>query len=158
MKSQLSILQESLVAKRQVLLEIQEYNRKQEEVFSSEEVDMSLFDEAIEEKGRLIERLTQLDDGFEVMYQKLARELENNRQKYAEQIRMLQQQIKEITDLGVSIQAQEARNKSLIESYFSRERKNIHKSLQNSTKAYNFYKSMSSLNAASNQPSYDSKQ
>lgn len=146
------------MAKRQVLLEIQEYNRKQEEVFSSDEVDMSLFDEAIEEKGRLIERLTQLDDGFEVMYQKLARELENNREKYAEQIRMLQQQIKEITDLGVSIQAQEARNKALIESYFSRERKNMRKSLQNSAKAYNFYKNMSGLNAVNNQSSYDSKQ
>ena len=158
MESQLSILQESLVAKRQVLLEIQEYNRKQEEVFTAEEVDMSLFDEAIEEKGRLIERLTQLDDGFEVMYQKLARELENNREKYAAQIKVLQGQIKEITDLGVSIQAQEARNKSLIENYFSRERKNMHKSLQNSAKAYSFYKNMSNLNAASNYSSYDSKQ
>ena len=158
MESQLSILQESLVAKRQVLLEIQEYNRKQEEVFTAEEVDMSLFDEAIEEKGRLIERLTQLDDGFETMYQKLERELENNREKYAAQIRVLQQQIKEITDLGISIQAQEARNKSLIENYFSKERKNMHKSLQNSAKAYNFYKSMSSLSAASNYSSYDSKQ
>lgn len=158
MESQLSILQESLVAKRQVLLEIQEYNRKQEEVFSAEEVDMSLFDEAIEEKGRLIERLTRLDDGFETMYQKLARELENNRQQYTAQIKALQQQIKEITDLGVSIQAQEARNKALIESYFSRERQNMHRSLQNSTKAYNFYKSMSGLNAVNNQSSYDSKQ
>lgn len=118
---------------------------------------MSLFDEAIEEKGRLIERLTQLDDGFDSMYQKLARELENNRERYADQIHTIQQQIKEITDLGVSIQAQEARNKSLVESFFSRERKNIHTSLQNSAKAYNFYKSMSSLNAASNEPSYDSK-
>lgn len=153
----MSILQESLVAKRQILLEIQEYNRKQEAVFTAEEVDMSLFDEAIEEKGRLIERLTQLDDGFDSMYQKLARELENNRERYADQIHTIQQQIKEITDLGVSIQAQEARNKSLVESFFSRERKNIHTSLQNSAKAYNFYKSMSSLNAASNEPSYDSK-
>lgn len=158
MESQLSILQESLVAKRQVLLEIQEYNRKQEAVFTAEEVDMSLFDEAIEEKGRLIERLTQLDDGFETMYQKLARELENNRERYAVQIKVLQEQIREITDLGVSIQAQEARNKSLIENYFSRERKNMHKSLQNSTKAYKFYKNMSSLNAAGNYSSYDSKQ
>lgn len=158
MESQLSILQESLAAKRQVLLEIQEYNRKQEEVFTAEEVDMSLFDEAIEEKGRLIERLTQLDDGFETMYQKLARELENNRERYAAQIKVLQGQIKEITDLGVSIQAQEARNKSLIENYFSRERKNMHKSLQNSAKAYNFYKSMSSLNSANNHSTYDSKQ
>lgn len=158
MESQLSILQESLAAKRQVLLEIQEYNRKQEEVFTAEEVDMSLFDEAIEEKGKLIERLVQLDDGFEAMYQKLARELENNREKYAGRIRVIQQQIKEITDLGVAIQAQEARNKALIEKYFSRERKNMHKSIQNSTKAYNFYKNMSGLNAASHNPSYDSKQ
>lgn len=157
MKNQLSILQESLAAKRQVLLEIQEYNKKQEAVFTAEEVDMSLFDEAIEEKGRLIDRLTQLDDGFDAVYQKLARELEDNREKYADQIRVIQQQIKEITDLGISIQVQEARNKSLIESYFSRERKNVHRSLRNSAKAYNFYKSMSGLNAANNEPSYDSK-
>lgn len=154
----MSILQESLTAKRQVLLEIQEYNRKQEAVFIAEEVDMSLFDEAIEEKGRLVQKLTQLDEGFEAMYEKLAKELEHNRDKYAGQIRVLKQQIKEITDLGVSIQAQEARNKSLIESYFSRERSNMHRSLQNSAKAYNFYKSMSSLSAAGNQSSYDSKQ
>ncbi len=158
MESQLSILQDSLTAKRQVLLEIQEYNRKQEAVFTAEEVDISLFDEAIEEKGRLIDRLTQLDDGFDVMYQKLARELENNRERYADQIRAIQQQIKEITDLGVSIQAQEARNKSLVEKFFSRERKGMRKSLQNSAKAYNFYKSMSSLNSVNNEPSYDSKQ
>ncbi len=157
MESQLSILQESLVAKRRVLLEIQEYNRKQEAVFMAEEVDMSLFDEAIEEKESLIQKLTQLDDGFEVMYQKLAKELEGNREKYAGQIRILQQQIKEITDLGVSIQAQEARNKSLIESFFSKERSNMRKNLQNSAKAYNFYKNMSSLNAVSNESIYDSK-
>lgn len=157
MESQLSILQESLVAKRQVLLEIQEYNRKQEAVFMAEEVDMSLFDEAIEEKGRLIQKLTRLDDGFEAMYEKLSEELQDNREKYAGQIQILQQQIKEITDLGITIQAQEARNKSLIESYFSRERKNMHRNLQNSAKAYNYYKSMSGLSAASNEPSCDYK-
>ena len=157
MESQLSILQESLVAKRRVLLEIQEYNRKQEAVFMADEVDMSLFDEAIEEKGRLVQKLTQLDDGFEAMYEKLSRELQDNREKYADQIRVLQQQIKEITDLGISIQAQEARNKSLIEGFFSRERGSMHRSLQNSAKAYNFYKSMSSLSAAGNEPSCDYK-
>lgn len=157
MESQLSILQESLTAKRQVLLEIQEYNRKQEAVFMAEEVDMSLFDEAIEEKERLIQKLSKLDDGFEVMYQKLARELQDNRERYAGKIRMLQQQIKEVTDLGISIQAQEARNKALIENYFSRERRNMHRTLQNSAKAYSFYKSMSGLSAASNESSCDYK-
>lgn len=158
MESQLSILQESLAAKRQVLLEIQEYNRKQEAVFTAEEVDMSLFDEAIEEKERLIQKLTRLDDGFEAVYQKLEKELQGNREKYAGQIRILQQQIQEITDLGISIRAQEARNKALIEKFFSRERKSLHKNLQNSAKAYNFYKNMSGLNAANSHSSYDSRQ
>lgn len=53
----------------------------------AEEVDMSLFDEAIEEKENLIQKLTLLDDGFEAMYEKLAKELEGNREKYAGQIR-----------------------------------------------------------------------
>lgn len=158
MESQLNILQESLAAKRQVLLEIQEYNKKQEAVFTAEQVDMNLFDEAMEEKGRLIDRLNILDNGFEIMYGKLAEELEGNREKYAPQIRQLQQQITEIMELSTSVQAQEARNKSLIEHYFARERTHVHQSRQNSAKAYNFYKSMSGLNAAANSSSYDSKQ
>lgn len=158
MESQLNILQESLTAKHQVLLQIQEYNKKQEAVFTAEQVDMSLFDEAMEEKGHLIDRLNTLDNGFEVMYEKLAKELEGNREKYAPQIRRLQQQITEIMELSTSVQAQEARNKSLIEQYFSRERTDVHQSRQNAAKAYSFYKSMSNLNAAGNQASYDSKQ
>ncbi len=158
MESQLNILQESLAEKRRVLLEIQEYNKKQEAVFMAEQVDMSLFDEALEEKGKLIERLNLLDDGFETMYGKLAQELQGNRQKYASQIRKLQQQIAEITELGASVQAQEARNKALIEQYFARERTQVRQNRQNSAKAYNFYKSMSSINTAGNYSSYDSKQ
>ncbi len=157
MESQLNILQESLTEKRQVLLQIQEYNKKQEAVFTAEQVDMSLFDEAMEEKGRLIDRLNTLDNGFEILYEKLAQELKGNREKYAPQIRRLQQQITEIMELSTSIQAQEARNKSLIEQYFARERTDVRQSRQNAAKAYNFYKSMSSLNAAGNYSSYDSK-
>ncbi len=157
MESQLNILQESLAAKRQVLRQIQEYNKKQEEVFTAQQVDMSLFAEAIEEKGRQIDRLNLLDQGFEAMYARLSEELEGNREKYAPQIRQLQQQITEIMELSTSIQAQETRNKSLIEQYFTRERNEVRQNRQNAAKAYHFYKSMSSLNAAGNEPSYDSR-
>ena len=87
MESQLTILSESLDKKLEVLRKIQEYNRRQEEVFSAEKVDMSLFDDAVEEKQRLIDEVVRLDDGFEIMYEQLARELEGNRQRYAAQIR-----------------------------------------------------------------------
>jgi len=66
-----------------------------------------------------------LDEGFEIMYEKLARELEGNRERYAAQIRELQKKVSRVTELSVTVQAQEARNKKLIESYFARERAGI---------------------------------
>ena len=63
MESQLTILSESLDKKLEVLQKIQEYNKRQEEVFSAEKVDMSLFDDAVEEKQRLIDEVVRLDDG-----------------------------------------------------------------------------------------------
>ena len=90
MENQLTILSESLDKKLEVLQKIREYNKRQEEIFSAEKVDMSLFDDAVEEKQRLIDEVVRLDEGFEILYEKLAKELEGNRQRYAAQIRELQ--------------------------------------------------------------------
>ena len=64
MENQLTILSESLDKKLEVLQKIREYNKRQEEIFSAEEVDMSLFDDAVEEKQRLIDEVVHLDEGF----------------------------------------------------------------------------------------------
>ena len=48
MENQLTILSESLDKKLEVLQKIREYNKRQEEIFSAEKVDMSLFDDAVE--------------------------------------------------------------------------------------------------------------
>ncbi len=156
MESQLTILSESLDKKLEVLRKIQEYNRRQEEVFSAEKVDMSLFDDAVEEKQRLIDEVVRLDDGFEIMYEKLARELEGNRLRYAAQIRELQAKVAKVTELSVSVQAQEARNKKLIESYFAKERANIGQRRKSARSAFDYYKSMSSTGYTQPQM-YDSK-
>ena len=55
MESQLTILSESLDRKLEVLQKIQEYNKRQEEVFSAEKVDIRQFDAAVEEKQHLID-------------------------------------------------------------------------------------------------------
>ena len=102
MENQLTILSESLDKKLEVLQKIREYNKRQEEIFSAEEVDMSLFDDAVEEKQRLIDEVVHLDEGFEIMYEKLARELEGNRERYAAQIRELQKKVSRVTELSGS--------------------------------------------------------
>lgn len=143
MENQLTILSESLDKKLQILMEIQEYNKKQEQSFLEETADLEEFDAAIEEKGRLIEKLNRLDEGFEAVYDRLAAELSGNREKYKAQIAVLQDKIRQVTELGVSIQAQEQRNKKLIEQYFSKARSGIHQERKNSKAAYDYYKSMS---------------
>ena len=146
MNTQLEILSESLDKKYAVLLEIQKYNEEQEKVFLDETVKLQDFDAAVEEKGKLIEKLSRLDTGFEALYQRLADELQQNRERYGEQIKSIQQKIAAVTDLSISIQAQEARNKRLIEDFFSKERAQIKQGRQSSKAAYDYYKNMSKSN------------
>ena len=140
MDNQLRILSESLDKKIKVLAEIQEYNKKQEQVFLAETVQLSDFDAAVAEKGRLIEQLNKLDEGFEILYAKLAEQLQNNRTQYAAEIRELQGKIKQVTELGVSVEVQEKRNKQLVEQYFARERASIGRNRKASKAAYDYYK------------------
>lgn len=139
----LTLLEESLQKKLQVMDEIQKYNLKQQEIFQSEEVDMDSFDEAVEEKDNLIEKLSSLDRGFESLYDKVAQELSGNRDKYREQIKRLQELVAKVTETSVTIQAQEARNKKLIEDFFQRARSNIRQDRKTSKAAYDYYKNMS---------------
>lgn len=157
MENQLSILSESLDKKLQVLQEIQEYNVRQEQAFKQERADLESFDGAIDEKERLIEKLTQLDEGFETLFERVSAELRAHREQYAVQIQGLQEKVKQVMDLSVSIQAQEARNKKLVEDYFAKAKNGLKQNRQNSKAAYDYYKNMSGGNYAPSQY-MDSKQ
>lgn len=139
----LDLLEESLRKKLQVMAEIQKYNLRQQEIFQSPNVDMDRFDEYVAEKGALIDRVTALDSGFEKLYAKVAEQLSGNREKYAAQIRTLQSLVAEVTDTSVQLQAQEARNKKLIEDYFRREKEGIRMGRKSSQAAIGYYKTMS---------------
>lgn len=139
----LTLLEESLRRKLQVMAEIQKYNMRQQEIFQSGRADMDRFDESVAEKGVLVEKLTALDNGFEKLYANVAEELKENREAYADQIRTLQGLITEVTEYSVAIQAQEARNKKLIEDFFKKERDGIRMGRQSSKAAIGYYKTMS---------------
>lgn len=142
MDNYLNILEESLRKKLVLLDEIQVHNLKQCEIFSAETVELAVFDEVIEEKGRLIEEITKLDEGFETLYANLSGQLQKERARYAAQIKVLQDLIRQVTEKSVTIQAQEARNKALIEAHFAREKKHIRDSRINSRVAYGYYKNL----------------
>lgn len=152
----LKVLEESLEKKLQVMAEIQKYNLRQQEIFQAQDVDLAEYDKCVDKKGEFIDELMDLDSGFETLYRNVEQELQDSRQKYADQIKRLQELVARVTEESVKIQAQEARNKKQVEDYFRKERAGIAQSRKNSKAAYDYYKSMSGSGYAPSQ-FYDNK-
>ncbi len=152
----LKVLEESLEQKLQIMAKIQEYSLRQQEIFQDQDVNLEEFDKYVDQKGALIDELMALDNGFETLYRNVGQELQNNRQKYAEQIKRLQELVTRVTEESVTIQAQEARNKKQVEDYFRKERAGIAQNRKNSKAVFDYYRSMSGSGYATPQ-FYDNK-
>lgn len=142
----LNILEDSLKKKIEVLKSIHAANEVQTDLLKKEPVDLEAFDKTVDEKDLYINELTSLDDGFESLYEKVRQELDGNRERYAVQIKRMQGLITDITDRSVAIQAQEARNKALVEKCFKMERQSLGQSRKNSKAAYGYYQNMNNKN------------
>ena len=142
----LGILEDSLHKKLDVLEEITAYNKQQEELLKKDTVSMEELDTNMEQKDVLIQKLTELDEGFETLYERIREQLLTNKDAYKDQIRRIQGLISKVTEKGVSIKAQETRNKKLVEDYFIRERRELQKGRNASRTAYGYYKNMSGNN------------
>ena len=112
----ISIMLQSLKKKAAVLDEIIRLDDLQKDRLTDSECPVEDFDQTVEDKGKLIEQLGQLDSGFEKLYAQVSEELQDNKEQYADEIRQMQSLIRSITDKSVKIQAQEARNKDLMKS------------------------------------------
>ncbi len=142
MENYLSILEESLQKKYAILQTIENINGKQLELIQDLDMSLEAYDAYVDEKDVCIGQLDKLDEGFEGLYEKIAGQLQQNRQKYAEQIRRMQELIRQITEKSVSIQAQEARNKEAVEQFFRGKRQGIRKARLSSKAALDYYQSM----------------
>lgn len=151
MENYLQVLEESLRKKMDVLERIDTFSKEQEQLLKEPEVSMEAFDASIDKKGQLIDELNRLDAGFGQLYERIREQLLNNRSKYALQIKKLQDMIEAVTQKSVSIQAQEQRNKKLVEEYFARSKRELKKGRMGSKAALNYYKN-------ANNPGYSQSQ
>lgn len=141
MENYLQVLEESLKKKLDVLERIDTCSKEQELLLKEPEVSMEAFDASIDKKGQLIDEINRLDAGFGQLYERVREQLLNDRSKYALQIRKLQDMIEAVTQKSVTIQAQEQRNKKLVEEYFARTKRELKKGRVGSRAAMNYYKS-----------------
>ena len=138
----LQILEESLHKKMDVLDRIEEVNKCQEQMLKAELVLDDDFDQCITDKGVLIDELKKLDEGFESLYEHIKVQLSTGKEQYKVQIATLQKLITEVTEKGVSIQAQEARNKILVEQFFTKRKQELQKGRRSSKVALDYYRNM----------------
>lgn len=138
----ITIMLQSLQKKEKVLNSIIQINKRQKEELENLSLDPDDFDKTVEEKSKLIEQLELLDNGFEKLYEKVREELQANKELYKDEILQMQGSIRALTEKSMEIQAQEARNKQLMEQKFTSVKKQV-KEIRSSQKVVNqYYKNM----------------
>ena len=129
----ITIMLQSLQKKEKVLNSIIQINKRQKEELENPSLDPDDFDKTVEEL---------LDNGFEKLYEKVREELQANKEIYQDEILKMQGCIRTLTDRSMEIQAQEARNKQLMEQKFASVKKQV-KEIRSSQKVVNqYYKNM----------------
>lgn len=140
------IMIQSLKKKIKVLEEIKRVNVVQKGLLEDDKADADDFDVTVEAKSKLIEQLEQLDSGFDKLFERVRDELQANKSAYGEQIKTMQTCIRQITDLSMEIQSQEAKNKDLMTQKFVSVRQKAKVVRTNSKAASQYYKNMMQLN------------
>lgn len=141
-KTYLSLLEDSLKKKNRLLDQLLKLTQEQEKLIKEEDIEDDKFDKTIEEKEPLIEKVTDLNVGFEQVYNRIKEGLVSNKDKYHEEIQSLQRLIQELTDKGVRLQALEKRNKVNIELYLKDKRNDIKNFKLSNKTVSNYYKNM----------------
>ena len=151
------ILLQSLEKKNALLDRMIRQNGVQEEILKQEEFDMDAFDASIDQQDSYVEQLEKLDRGFESVYDRVREELINNKEQYRDEITRMKEQIQQITDKIVTLNAGNMRNKMLAENQFKKKRQEIGNGASKNRVAKNYYNNMNKLNYVSPQ-FYDNKQ
>lgn len=149
-ESYLEMMLRSLDRKIEILNRIEQENRKQRDLLDfpvqekeAEEVfEEEAFQRTVEEKGRLIEELLKLNEGFDLLFAKVQKELSGQWDDYRSQVRTMQEKIRMVTELSSRIQVQEQRNKALVDRYFSEERTKIKIGKRSTASAMKYYQTM----------------
>lgn len=142
----INILIESLEKKIRILDAIILADQEQREGLEDPNLDPDDFDKLVEKKAGYIEQLEQLDNGFEELFARVREELNENREKYKNEIRTMQGLIRKITDKSLMIERQEAQNKELMEQKFAAVRSQA-REVRKSQKIVNqYYKNMMKSN------------
>lgn len=145
-KNYIPIMIQSLKKKEQILINMIQINQRQRDELENPALDPDDFDATFEEKAALIEQLELLDNGFQELFERVREELNEHREEHREEIAQMQEYIRSLTEKSADIQAQELRNKEMMQQKFATVKKQV-KEVRKSQKVVNqYYKNMMRTN------------
>ncbi|WP_248405437.1 hypothetical protein [Butyrivibrio fibrisolvens] len=116
----LDMMETSLIKKIEVMKQIEAQNIRQKEALVTEDgFDEETFDDAVRIKTGLIDRLTELNEGFAGLYDKVKDDINADKPRYRAQIEHMQDLIRAVTDISNTIEIQETRNKEIADNIYS---------------------------------------
>ena len=146
MDTYLKMLGESLDKKIAILERIMQIDQNELELLKKEQFDMDGFDKSVDEKLKLMGQIDKLDEGFEMVYDRIRTQMLERKAEYALQIKHLQQQISRITEMNVSIQALESRIKLAMDNFAKRENTTMNQRRNSGKAAQSYFNNMRKLN------------
>lgn len=141
-RNYVDILVNSLERKLEVLTKLEILESKEEDVFSNSKVSVEEVKNYMGRRDEYINKLMQLDSGFEKLFQRVREEINDNKEAYKDEIIKMQQLIKEISSKSVSIQAVEGRHKEDYAKLFEKKKQDIVGFKKNNKSVTNYYKNM----------------
>lgn len=145
MDNYLQILMDSLIKKRDILGKLILLSEEQKVIVGEVEFDDKAFQKNVDAKDELIQQMLKMDEGFDLVFGRVKEQLSDKKEQYAEEIKVMQGLIREVTELAARVETQENRNKDLITAKFSQMRKEVQNAKRSTQMANKYYKSMNKI-------------
>jgi len=144
-KNYITIMIDSLYKKITILDKISEENEKQRILIEKQDMELEDLEPLLEKKQEYIDKLNELDDGFQSVYDRIKIELKKYPEQYKEEIKEMKKLISQITGKSMVIQTEEERNKQTIQERFGKIRRQIRQTKNTNKAVTNYYNNMNNL-------------
>lgn len=141
-QSYVLVLIETLQKKKDILDKILSITLEQETISKASVYDEEAMEKTLNQKEFQITRLNELDDGFQSVYGRVRIEIRENMDQYKEEIKKMQDLIRQCTDLGNAIQVLEQRNRDRFAQIFRSKHGEYKMSKAKTAVASNYLKTM----------------
>lgn len=136
------MLLDVLVKKETYLGKLLELTMHQETLLKQSTFDEIAFFQFVEQKDEILNKISEIDQGFQSIYNRVAEVLQKEKEQYKEQILQMQSLIAKVTDCGMKITSLEQKNKVLLQQRLQEKKQGIRQFKVGKKTADKYYKNM----------------